>query len=582
MFTQTWNTSPREFEVLVESLQVPVSDGIVLDADMVRPDTSDPVPAILSAHAYAKEDQFTDLVPVGFTHVRGHMEAGDTQFFARRGYAHIVLNVRGTGLSGGTYDNLGERTIQDICEAITWIADQHWCDTNVGMFGMSYFAIVQNLVAAQNPPHLKAIFAPFAYTDMYRDRYYHGGILSHGFMKMWLPTLSNPRLAPLLCNEIGEEAFLELVESAKRDPDIAEVEFLHEALSAPLHEDFALIAEILAQPLDNKYYRQRSVDYSQKPEVPAYLGACWGVSGLHLPGAFRSWEHWAGPKCLTIGPPIYLDRPIYQYQYESLRWFDHWLRGQKVGLEEEKPVRVFIDGAADWKEGEAWPFPETRWTPFYLHNEGWLNEHEPFDHDESTTFDDSPGVHGSVEFWTGGIVEKTEVCGPIALNLFAETDADEVLWFVSLLHRNSEGIERLLTRGWLRGSHRKLDREKSRPWQPYHAHDEPVPVPPGEVVEYSIEVRPYGIELQPGEQLGLRIKCADDEKPGDPLQAISLGHLWRSQSSVISILHNRKYPSNLVLPITKGNRIGTYYSGGKLQFPETRETKSFDPSGSNS
>ena len=565
LLTQDWNTSPRKHNVVVETnLTIPLSDGITLDADVTRPDTNDPVPVLLSAHAYPKEDQYTDLIPTGFSHTRGHMEAGDGHFFARRGYIHIVVNVRGTGLSGGTYDNLGERTILDICEAIEWLAEQEWCDGNVGMFGMSFFAIVQNMVAAKNPPALKAIFAPFAYTDMYRDRYYHGGILSHGFMKMWLPTLADPKLAPLLQQEIGDAAFQELVDAAKADPDIMAVPFLSEALEAPLEERFALIAEILAQPLDNDYYRDRSLDYTEKPAVPAYLGACWGVFGLHLPGAFRSWENWAGPKCLTIGPPLYLDRPIYQYQYESLRWFDHWLKGQETGLDVENPVRVFIDGTGDWKEGDSWPFPETRWTPFYLHNDGWLNEHELFEHDDTTSFEDAQGDHGDVQFWTGGMVEKTEICGPMVLNLYAETTADEVLWFISILHQDKDGNESLLTRGWLRGSQRELDRDKSLPWQPYYKHTSRTPVTPGEVVEYAIEIRPYGIELQPDESLGLRIKCADDEIPGNLLHAISMGHLSRQESSRITVHHSREYPSNLVLPITKGNRIGTYYSGGVL------------------
>ncbi len=568
LFTQSWNTSPRLYDAVSENdVSIPVSDGIALNADMVRPDTVEPVPVLLSAHAYAQEDQYTDLLPEAFSHKRGHMEAGDSQFFARRGYAQIIMNVRGTGKSQGIYDNLGPRTIKDICDTIAWIAAQDWCDGNVGMFGMSFFAIVQNMVAAKNPPALKAIFAPFAYTDMYRDRYYHGGILSHKFMEMWLPTLSEPQLAPLLREEIGDEKFEALIEAARQDGDLMAVLFLQKTLEQPLAERFALIAEILAQPLDNDYYRTRSVDYDEKPAVPAYLGGCWGVPGLHLPGAFRSWDNWAGPKCLTIGPPVYLDRPIYQYQYESLRWFDHWLKGEDTGLEIENPVRVFMVGSGEWKEGDQWPFPETRWTPFYLHNDGWLTEHELFEHDTHSSFDDSPGDHGATEFWTGCMVEKTELCGPMVLNLFAETSADEVLWFISILHRDAEGNEKLLTRGWLRGSQRELDVEKSKPWQPYHSHQRRQPVTPGEVTEYNIEIRPYGIEILPGEKVGLRIKCADNDVPEDMLQIINMGHLSRAEASTVTIHHSRAHPSNLVLPITKGNRIGTYYSGGVLSKP---------------
>ena len=183
MLTQNWNTSPREFEAIKETgLTIPTSDGIILAGDLVRPDTSEPVPVLLSAHAYPQEDQYSDVLPEAFSHARGHWEAGDSQFFARRGYIHVIINVRGTGNSGGVYDNLGERTILDICDAIEWLAVQEWCDGNVGMFGMSFFAIVQNMVAAKNPPALKAIFGPFAYTDMYRDRYYHGGILLYSLV----------------------------------------------------------------------------------------------------------------------------------------------------------------------------------------------------------------------------------------------------------------------------------------------------------------------------------------------------------------------------------------------------------------
>ena len=41
-------------------------------------------------------------------------------------------------------------------------------------------------VAALKPPHLKTIFSPYGWTDAYRDRFYHGGILSYGFLTQWV------------------------------------------------------------------------------------------------------------------------------------------------------------------------------------------------------------------------------------------------------------------------------------------------------------------------------------------------------------------------------------------------------------
>ena len=48
------------------------------------------------------------------------------------------------------------------------------------------------------------------------------------------------------------------------------------------------------------------------------------------------------------------------------------------------------------------------------------------------------------------MVENTEVCSPMVLNLYASTTDTEVLWFVNLLEIDPAGNERALTRGWLR------------------------------------------------------------------------------------------------------------------------------------
>jgi hypothetical protein len=115
------------------------------------------------------------------------------------------------------------------------------------------------------------------------------------------------------------------------------------------------------------------------------------MHGLHLPGDVRSYETWAGPKKLTIGPPYYLDRPVYQYHYESLRWFDYWLKGIDNGIMDEPPIHLFIQNTGEWKTAYEWPLPETRWTEYYLHQGGLLSEHEFFPWETSTSFHDAPG-----------------------------------------------------------------------------------------------------------------------------------------------------------------------------------------------
>jgi len=78
------------------------------------------------------------------------------------------------------------------------------------------------------------------------------------------------------------------------------------------------------------------------------------------------------------------------------------------------------------------------------------------------------------------------------LNLFASTTDNDVLWFVSLLEVDPEGRERLLTRGWLRGSQRAVDPTKSKPWEPFHSHTRREPLIPNEISEFSIKINSIG------------------------------------------------------------------------------------------
>ena len=398
MITKTWCTSERKYGVVVErDVSIRMNDGIHLDCDVFRPDGREKYPAILGVHAFDKFQQSAPSMPQGFERINGSIEAGDSNFFVRRGYAHVIVNVRGTGKSEGEFSGYGPQEAKDTYEVIEWIARQPWCDGNVGMFGVSYFAISQLQVAALNPPHLKTIFAPFGYTDFYRDKCYHGGILSHAFLTGWANRIfrktadyrTNAKFSFWTREKLSPPRVQEMIEKALQDKEIRAVPTLVEALKSPEREANPIIVDVLLNRFDGEYWQERNVKH-EKIKVPAYLGACWGNYGLHLPGAFRTWENTKGPKKMVIGPPVYLDRPLYQYQYESLRWFDHWLKGIENGIMNEPPVRLFVMGADEWKSGDDWPLPETKWTPFYLHSKGLLSEHEFWPNESSSSFEDNP------------------------------------------------------------------------------------------------------------------------------------------------------------------------------------------------
>lgn len=568
MFSTDWQTSQREYGVIHErNVKIPVSAGFELDCEIFRPDGEGEFPVVVGVHAYRQSDQMMTrhMLPEAISLRTGHIEMGDPDFYVRRGYVQVLISIRGSGLSGGNFEYVSPAAIQDICDAIEWLSRREWANGNVGMFGASFFSVVAKLVAARNPPALKAIFAPFGLTDIYRDRHCHGGIMAWKFLKHWVAKFDNPRIVNSLLAELGDEAYDALIAEALADEEITNTPFLKETLLAAREGRNPFIAAFILNRFDCDFFRELSVPADSDSDVACYFGGCWGMYGLHLPGDVRSWSEWSGPRRLTIGPPAYLDRPIYQYAYESLRWFDHWLKGMDVGWDAEKPVQLFIEGTGEWKAAEAWPVPGTRWTPFYLHEGGLLSEHEFWDGETATNYEDSIFKRGSVSFTTPPVREHTEVCGPIALNLWASSTANEALFFVSLFHIAADGERRRLTRGWLRGSQRELDPVRSKPWLPYHKHERRQPLEPGKAYEFNIELRPYAILLKDGERLEVQIKSADDdEQPETALHSVGTGHVARRDASRISIHHNGDHPSHLLLPITRGNRIGTFMSGGRI------------------
>jgi len=572
MISKRWRTSERKYGVLVQrDISIPMSDGTILDCDLFHPDAHGKFPTILGVHGYPKSWQSAPAIPRGvYTggYPNGQSQVGDPNFYVRRGYAQVIANVRGSGKSCGRHANYDSREVEDTYEIIEWIAAQPWSDGHVGMFGISYASITQQQVASLNPPSLKAIFAPYGYGDFYRDKYYHGGILSHVYLTSWA---KNFRAVSWSREKLGDEKYDEAIVELLRNEDICVVPTLVKALQNPGVGENPFVVDILINAFDGPYYEERNVRY-HTIKVPSYVGADWGCFGLHLPGAFHGWENIKSPKKMVIGPPIQPDRPLYQYQYESLRWFDYWLKGMDNGIMDEPPIRLFVMGADEWKTADEWPLPETKWTPFYLHKDGLLSEHEFWPNEGGSSYEDNPFVpRGKITFLSPPMVENTEVIGPIVLNLYGSTTDTEVLWFVSLLDVDPQGEERLLTKGWLRGSQREVDPERSKPWEPFHPHRRREPLTPNQVYEFGIRVIPTGNVFRVGHRIGLRISSADNMgEVKTTLEGRAQGHLWRQAPSWVTVYHNTEYPSHLLLPVTKGNIIGSYMSGGKIPYVPLR------------
>jgi predicted acyl esterase len=566
MFAKRWTTSRRQYAIRHDrNVAVPVRAGFTLDADIMRPDCAGRFPVIVCLFPFDKDLQLQAHKPAAIGPELVAAEGGDFNFYVRRGYAQAFVNLRGTGRSGGVFDHLSPGSIEDIYDVIEWLATQPWCDGQAATFGTSYFAMTAKRVAMLKPPSLKTIFAPFGVTDEYRHAVFQGGIFSFRFHQHWLESLSNLRVRQSFPDSIGRAEFERRIRLALEDPEINIQPDLVDALQRPHQGGNMHLVEYILNNLDNEHYAEKAISFRQDITIPAYFGGCWGMHMLHLPGDIQSYERWSGPKKLTIGPPYYLDRPVYQYANESLRWFDYWLKGIDTQIMDEAPINLFIRNTGEWQAAHEWPLPHTRWTEFYLHQDGSLCEHEFWPDDERSAFVESPHTHGAVNFRTPPMVENTQIIGPLVLNFWASTSDTEVLWFVTLLQEDAAGQQTILTRGWLRGSQRRVDAGKSTPWSIHHPHDRREPLQPGEIYEFNVEIVPTAVELTAGMRLGLRIKATDqDAVPTDFIDLHAYGHLWRETHQRITVYHSNTYPSHLLVPITKGNRLGTFASGGVM------------------
>ena len=170
-----------------KDMVIVMRDGVRLAADVYRPDANGKFPALLSVSPYSKDVQKLPVreYPTDRDLGNGGIECGDTDYFVSRGYVHVIADARGTGMSEGGYRVFSAKEQQDGHDLIEWIAAQLWCNGKVGMLGSSNFAMIQLLVAAQQPPHLKAICPVDSATDMYRHWGYHGGMLNVSFVSTW-------------------------------------------------------------------------------------------------------------------------------------------------------------------------------------------------------------------------------------------------------------------------------------------------------------------------------------------------------------------------------------------------------------
>jgi predicted acyl esterase len=300
-------------------------------------------------------------------------------------------------------------------------------------------------------------------------------------------------------------------------------------------------------------------------QVPLLSAGNWGGAGLHLRGNVEGYVG-AGSKNkflqLHVGDHV---GPFYSLEgrLTQKRFLEQWLKGIDTGITREPPIRLAIRYGQDryeWRYEKEWPIARTQWTEYFLDAATGSLGTIPPKGENSISFEADPGAAKTrVTFLTTPFEQTTEITGPVNLKLWVSLSFDDADLFAIL--RKFGPDEKEVTfpgpspagnvvaaaYGWLRVSHRKQDLQRSKPYRPYHTHDELQKVRPGEIVPVEVEIWPTSVVFEPGDRLVLEIGSKDDDSTG--FSFLHTEPRDRIQTGTTSIHTGGSFNSHLLLPI---------------------------------
>ncbi|MGB9113135.1 MAG: CocE/NonD family hydrolase [Acidimicrobiales bacterium] len=530
--------------VLDENVYVTMRDGVRLAADVYHPESEGRYPGILSMSPYIKDIQ---QWPGAISH---SIEAGNTAFFVPKGYVHVIVASRGSGLSQGQWSPFELAQQQDGYDMVEWIAQQPWCNGSVTMLGDSYFGIMQWLVGLQRPPHLKCIAPVDASTDFYRDYAWKGGLFNTSFFGMWGPdTMAQ-------CYWPGE------VEGKLPPAD--------------------LFNAFLSHPEDGEFWWSvSSWTRLHELEVPA-LSIVPQPSANHSRGQLWGYPKVTSPKKLVVLPwnpqshVTFLESiPLNEY---ILRWFEHWCKGVENGIMDEPEVMICDSVTQEWRYETEYPIGRAQWSKFFFRSGagqpateppyGLLSREAPgaeapdsyptgsrlpftadMSFDPRTPIETARLISGEpqIAFVSEPLTADLRTWGPMSVSIWAAIDTLDMAFFVKLADVDSDGKRQMISEHVLKASYRELDQSRSTPGLPFHPYQNPSRPQSDEIHEYQIELPPKFWTFKKGHRIWVQIS-SDDNVYHMMLHTIYTSELLPVPGKA-TIFHDEEHPSHLLMPV---------------------------------
>lgn len=482
--------------------------------------------------------------------------------FVPRGYALVVVDVRGCGASFGTRDSFrSPRERDDYRELAEWIAAQPWCNGSIGATGISYLGAASCFLASTGHPAVKAIAPLFAVSDTYSDHLFPGGI------KCTTVTENYDALVQALDLDLRDQLtpypYFNAPNFAGPQPVDEDTDgSLLRAAIAEHHGSFKL--RDLAPEMafreeaalhDPGLHSGACSPYWYLAEVPGKV-AIYSVSGWYDGSAFangsvsRFLSNGHPGDRLLLGPWDHGARgngspwrdgglmPKFKVLAEVLRFFDEHLAGMDTGIAGEARIHYHTVHGEKWQAAAQWP-PHSGTTKLHLARDGRLavnadTEESRVAYDVKFTtntgrasrferlaalpvthfYDDWPAHEGEFLTFTSAPFEReTELCGHAIVNLLVSTSEHDAAVHAYLSEVDATGRPWFITEGLLRMLHRATAEcppsyRTTWPFRTFHRKDAKL-MRPGVAETLRFALLPISWTLMPGSRLRLSIAGAD-------------------------------------------------------------------------
>jgi uncharacterized protein len=536
-------------------VKIKVHDGVDIAVALYMPEGNGPFPVLLAPSPYRYDNNALPASPQFLWR-----ETGPIDFYLKHGYVYAHMDVRGCGKSGGEFRLLDRNEQRDLYDVIEWLGHQPWSNGKVGGIGQSYFCMLQWWMAILKPPSLACIAAFDGLNDPYRASIYQGGILGDFFGSYWWNQ-----------NRI-----------INRHPANGQ---------EPKEQTCDLNLLIQQHPTYDDFWRERAAaENLHEIEVPLYSVGVWGKVDLHTRGNIEGFRRASGPKKLKMIGPI--NAFVANREFNSaemhekvlLPFYDHYLKGKQTEYLNRPTIEYFVRGADAVRTAETWPPAGVRYLEWYLSaqksgsvtslNDGSLAR-EPVPGEAKTSYSyPNPGwtfgvigigpnnqpdpARRVLTFTTAPLGRDLEIAGPIKLTLYASSTCHDMDFFVKLSEQMPQSADErakdlnpvyvVITKGWLRASHRAIDHQKSTEMEPYHSHTNPEPIEPGKVYRFDISVEPMAHRFKQGNRIRLEIVNGDSA-----LTDVLWTHYYLpSKIGTDTVHHSPELRSTLTLPVMEG------------------------------